>query len=142
MNDAPLLALRRHPSPALRSSAAPHYTAGDDDPNPVTTQPRLAKSYRLSWRGSIMMRAILPAVVLLAGTGMAMASLSSLVGAWGHDFVIPPFEPMQVMVAMATDKITGKQFNVIKMPDGHVMAVVPFDQMAKMPEIDSKSLMR
>lgn len=88
-----------------------------------------------------MMRVILPAVALLAGTGVATASLSSLIGAWGHDFVVTPFEPMQLMVAMATDKATGKQFNVIKMPDGHVMAVVPFDQMPKMPEIDPKSLM-
>lgn len=88
-----------------------------------------------------MMRAIVPAVALLAGTGAAMASLSGLVGAWGHDFVVTPFEPMPLMVAMATDKITGKQFNIIKMPDGHVMAVVPFDQMAKMPEIDSRSLL-
>ncbi|WP_019906808.1 hypothetical protein [Methylobacterium sp. 77] len=87
-----------------------------------------------------MMRAIRPAVALLAGTGIATASLSSLVGAWGRDFVVTQFEPMQLMVAMATDKITGQQFNVIKMPDGHVMAVVPIDQMAKMPEIDPRSL--
>ena len=88
-----------------------------------------------------MMRAILPAVALLAGTGVATASLSSLVGAWGHDFAVTPFEPMQLMVAMATDKATGTSFNVIRMPDGHVMAVVPFDQMPKMPEVDPKSLM-
>ncbi|TXM73705.1 hypothetical protein FV226_08810 [Methylobacterium sp. WL12] len=88
-----------------------------------------------------MMRAILPAVALLAGTGVATASLSSLVGAWGHDFAVTPFEPMQLMVAMATDKATGKSFNVIRMPDGHVMAVVPFDQMPMMPEVDPKSLM-
>ncbi|MBP1179814.1 hypothetical protein [Methylobacterium sp. PvR107] len=89
-----------------------------------------------------MVRTILPAVYLLAGTSMAMASLSSLVGAWGHDFVVTPFAPMELFVAMATDKATGKQFNIIKMPDGHVMAVVPLDQMAKMPEIDAKSLIR
>jgi hypothetical protein len=88
-----------------------------------------------------MMRAILTAVAIFAGTGVTTASLSNLFSAWGHDFVVTPFEPMQLMVAMATDKITGKQFNVIKMSDGHVMAVVPFDQMAKMPEIDRKSLM-
>ena len=89
-----------------------------------------------------MMRAILPAVALLAGTGLATASLSGLVGAWGHDFVVTPFEPMQLMVAIATDKATGKQFNIVKMPDGHVMAVVPFDQMSKMPEIAPNSLMQ
>ncbi len=88
-----------------------------------------------------MMRALLPAVALLAGTGVATASLSSVIGAWGHDFVVTPFEPMQLMVAMATDKATGKRFNLIKMPDGPVMAVVPVDQMAKMPEIDPRSLM-
>ncbi|QGY05595.1 hypothetical protein MMSR116_29630 [Methylobacterium mesophilicum SR1.6/6] len=88
-----------------------------------------------------MMRAILPAVALLAGTGVAASSLSSLIGAWGHDFVVTPFEPMQLMVAMATDKTTGKHVNVIKMPAGQVMALVPLDQMAKMPEIDRESLM-
>lgn len=88
-----------------------------------------------------MKRIILPAAALLAGTAGAMASLSSLVGAWGHDFVVTPFEPMQLMVGMATDKKTGRQFNIIKMPNGHVMAVVPFDQMPKMPEIDAKDLM-
>ncbi|MDP4005652.1 hypothetical protein [Methylobacterium sp. NEAU K] len=88
-----------------------------------------------------MMRAILPAVALLADTGVTTASLSSVVGAWGHDFVVTPFGPMQLMVAMATDKATGKQFKIIKMPGGQVMAVVPFDQMAKMPEIYPKSLM-
>ncbi|KAA0107834.1 hypothetical protein CIW48_32415 [Methylobacterium sp. P1-11] len=87
-----------------------------------------------------MMRVILPAVSLLAGTGVATASLSSPIGASGHDFIVTPFEPMQLMVAMATDKITGKQFNVTRMPDSHLM-VVPFDQMATMPEIDCKSLM-
>jgi hypothetical protein len=88
-----------------------------------------------------MMRTLLPAVVFFAGTGAAMSSLSGLVGAWGHDFVVTPFEPMQLLVAMATEKTTGKQFNVIKMPDGHVMAVVPLDQMTKMPDIDPKSLL-
>ena len=88
-----------------------------------------------------MMHAILPAVALLAGTGVVTISLSGLVGAWGHNFIVTLFEPMQVMVGMATDKATGRQFNVIKMPDGHVMAIVPFNQMAKMPEIDPKRLM-
>lgn len=54
-----------------------------------------------------MLRAILPAVALIAGTGVATASLSSLVGAWGHNFIVPPFEPIQVMVGMATDKANG-----------------------------------
>ncbi|GJE58167.1 hypothetical protein [Methylobacterium trifolii] len=89
-----------------------------------------------------MIRIVLPVVALLAGTGIAGASLSNLVGAWGHEFVVTPFEPMQVMVGMATDKATGKQFNVIKMPDGHLMAVVPFDQMTRMPEIAPKDLMK
>jgi hypothetical protein len=88
-----------------------------------------------------MMRVMLPVVALLASTVVTMASLSSVIGAWGHDFVVTPFEPMQLMVAMATEKATGKQFNIIKMPDGHLMAVVPFDQMAKMPEVDAKALM-
>lgn len=42
---------------------------------------------------------------------------------------------------MATDKATGKQFNVIGMPEGHLMAVVHSGQMPKMPEIDLKSMM-
>ncbi|GJE55820.1 MULTISPECIES: hypothetical protein [Methylobacterium] len=77
----------------------------------------------------------------LAGTGTAFASLSGLVGAWGHDFAVTPFAPKELMVAVATDKATGKQFNVVKMSDGHLMAVVPFDAMKEPPGVPPKDLM-
>lgn len=89
-----------------------------------------------------MLRALVPIAMLLAGTGAALASLAGLVGAWGHDFVVTPFAPMELMVGMATDKATGKQFNVVKMPNGHLMAIVPFDAMKDMPAVDPKDLMK
>lgn len=80
-------------------------------------------------------------VCVAAGTGPALASLAGLVGAWGHDFAVTPFEAKDVMVAIATDKTTGKAFNIVKMPNGHLMAVVPFDAMTAPPSVDRKDLM-
>ena len=70
-----------------------------------------------------------------------MASLANLVGAWGHDFVVSPFETKDLMVAVATDKATGEKFNLIKMPNGHLMAVVPLDGMTAPPKVDPQDLM-
>ena len=80
-------------------------------------------------------------LLCLAAAGPAAASLSSLVGAWGHDFSVTPFEPKETMVAVATDKATGRQFNLVKMGNGHLMAVVPLDKMTAPPAVDAKDLM-
>ncbi|WP_238258656.1 hypothetical protein [Methylobacterium gnaphalii] len=45
------------------------------------------------------------------------------------------------MIAVATDKATGMQFNIVKMSNGHLMAVVPFDAMKTPPTVDRKDLM-
>lgn len=88
-----------------------------------------------------MIRVLGPALILAAATGSALASLSNLVSAWGHDFAVTPFETKDLMVAVATDKATGARFNIVKMPNGHLMAAVPLDGMKEPPTIDPKDLM-
>lgn len=88
-----------------------------------------------------MPRTFLVLLVLAAAAGPAVGSLSNLVSAWGHDFVVTPFATKETMVAVATDKATGATFNLIRMPNGHVMAVVPLDGMREPPSVDAKDLM-
>ena len=68
--------------------------------------------------------------------------MSNLVGAWGHDFAVTPFEPMELMVAAAKDRKNGDvKFNIVKMPTGTMMALVPLDQVKEMPVVASKDMM-
>lgn len=88
------------------------------------------------------MRRLLVAGLILAAAGAAQASLSSLVGAWGHDFTVTPFEPMELMVAAAKERKSGDvKFNLVKMPTGTMMALVPLDQVKEMPVVASKDMM-
>lgn len=77
--------------------------------------------------------------LVLAGT--AAASLSGVISAWGHDFVVTPFEPREMMVAEATDRASGARFNIVKMPSGRIMALVPMDAMKEPPSVAPKDLM-
>ena len=88
-----------------------------------------------------MLRSFGLLLVLIVGAGPALASLSSLVSAWGHDFTVTPFETKEVMVAVATDKTTGAKFNVVKMPNGHLMTPVPLGGMKEPPKVDPADLM-
>ncbi len=88
------------------------------------------------------MRTILVAGAMLAAIGAAQASLSNLVSAWGHDFTVTPFQPMELMVAAAKDRKSGEtMFNLVKMPSGTMMALVPLDQLKAMPRVASKDMM-
>ena len=87
------------------------------------------------------MRTLLAAGAMLAACA-AQASLSNLVSAWGHDFTVTPFEPMELMVAAAKDRKSGEtMFNLVKAPSGTVMALVPLDQLETMPKVASKDMM-
>ena len=88
------------------------------------------------------MRTLIVVGVVVAACATAQASLSNLVGAWGHDFAVTPFEPMELMVAAAKDRKNGDvKFNIVKMPTGTMMALVPLDQVKEMPVIASKDMM-
>ena len=78
---------------------------------------------------------------LAAGMGSALASLSNLVSAWGHDFAVTPFEMKEMPVAVATDRATGKRFNLMWMPNGRMMAIVPLDRMTAPPIVEANDVM-
>ena len=103
-----------------------------------TTRPIALAPGRAALAGSAL------AALLLAGP--ALASLSGLVGAWGHDFAVTPFEMRELMVSVATDKATGRRFNLVRMPNGTVMAMVPLDAMRdgmrNVPDVKPADLMR
>lgn len=80
-------------------------------------------------------------LVAVAVAGPAVASLSNLVSAWGHDFAVTPFEAKPMMVAVATDRATGARFNMVKLPNGHLMALVPLDGMTGPVPVAAKDLM-
>lgn len=86
------------------------------------------------------------ALAALALAGPAAASLSGLVSAWGHDFAVTPFEMRELMVSMATDKATGRRFNIVRMPGGTMMVMIPFDAMKDVmkdvPDVKPADLMK
>ena len=45
-------------------------------------------------------------------------------------FEISAFEMQQAAIAVAMDKMTGHKVNVVKMKNGHMMVLVPFDGYA------------
>ncbi len=88
------------------------------------------------------MRTVFIAGLILAAVGAAQASLSNLVSAWGHDFAVTPFQPTELMVAVAKDRKSGApMFNLVKTPSGAVMALVPLDQIKEMPKVAPKDMM-
>ena len=75
--------------------------------------------------------------LFIAGALVAATSESALAqqtfSAWGHDFTVSNFAPQQMMVAVARDRTTGRKFNVLKLRNGKMMAIVPISSMKGMP---------
>lgn len=86
--------------------------------------------------------AILVTLVCQLSGFQAAASLSSFVSAWGHDFSVTPFEQKELLIATATDKATGEQFNIIKMPSGRIMVGVPVEQTKQPPKVEQADLVK
>jgi hypothetical protein len=77
-------------------------------------------------------------VAASSGTALAQQTFS----AWGHDFTVSNFAPQQMMVGVATDRATGRKFNVIKLRNGTMMAVVPMSSMKRMPATAARHMIR
>lgn len=73
----------------------------------------------------------LTSTLIMAGIGGAFAQTTFM--AWGHDFDLSPFRTTEMQVATATHRGTGKSFNVLKLKNGHMMAVVAIDRMSGAP---------
>lgn len=75
------------------------------------------------------------AAVVTAGMG----AVAKTYEAWGHTFTYNDFAPQSLDVAVATEKSTGHKMNLVRLKNGHMMALVPADRyMALMttPEDD------
>jgi hypothetical protein len=89
--------------------------------------------------GVAMSKALLFAGVLVtAASGQAMAQQTF--SAWGHTFTVSGFVPEQMMIATATDARTGRQFNVLRLRNGRMMAITPMSSMRTMPRVASRDM--
>jgi hypothetical protein len=88
-----------------------------------------------------MSKTLLLASVLVAAVS-AQAIAQQTFQAFGSNFTVSNFEPRQMMVATATDRKTGRQFNVVKMQNGGMMAIVPLNSMRRMPRVSRSDIMR
>ncbi|CAX23032.1 protein of unknown function; putative exported protein [Methylorubrum extorquens DM4] len=78
-------------------------------------------------------------VAALSGVALAQQGFS----AWGHDFSISggtPISGHQAQIVVATDKKTGRKFNCIRLENGKMMAIVPFNSLKGMPEVSEEDM--
>ena len=87
-----------------------------------------------------MSKALVVAGLLVAAvTGTALAEQTF--SAWGHDFSVSGATPISghnSQIVVATDKKTGRKFNCIKLENGKMMAIVPFNSIKGMPEVSEE----
>ena len=84
------------------------------------------------------MKTILLGSAALVAIGLSLANARTF-EAWGHEFETSDFAPQTVDVSVLTDKATKHHMNVIRLKNGHMMAVVPMDQymaLYKMTDAD------
>lgn len=70
-------------------------------------------------------------IVAATFAALAGASLTALAGqyeAWGHTFTYDEFKPTTVDATVATEKATGHKMNLVRLKNGHMMALVPADR--------------
>lgn len=70
-------------------------------------------------------------IVVASIAGLVGAGASALAGtyeAWGHTFTYDGFQPQTVEATVATEKGTGHKMNLVRLKNGHMMALVPADR--------------
>lgn len=85
-------------------------------------------------------------ILLIAGLLMTALSGEAFAQqtfqAFGSTFTLSNFAPHRMMVATATDRRTGRQFNVVRMRGGRMMALVPMSSMRTMPRVARRDMLR
>lgn len=74
------------------------------------------------------MKTMIATATLAALAGASLTALAGTYEAWGHTFSYDEFRPMTLDVTVATEKSTGHKMNLIRLKNGHMMAVVPADR--------------
>ena len=82
---------------------------------------------------TLIFKGLLAALTISAtGVGIGMAAGGGGGGgtysAWGHEFTYDTFAPQQLDVTVAQEKATGHKMNLVKLKNGHMMALVPADR--------------
>lgn len=67
------------------------------------------------------------ALCALAAAGSATA-VAATYEAWGHTFTYNNFQPVTVDMTVATETATGHKMNLVRLKNGHMMALVPADR--------------
>ncbi len=84
-------------------------------------------------------------VVFASLAGLVGAGASAMAGtyeAWGHTFTYDSFQPRTVDVTVGTEKATGHKMNLVRLKNGHMMALVPADRyMALMTGSDADDML-
>ena len=76
--------------------------------------------------------------LLTAGAAYAQQTFE----AWGHTFTYGNFQPQMLDVAVATEKGTGHKMNLVKLKNGHMMAVVPADRYVALMSTPDDDMMQ
>lgn len=71
------------------------------------------------------------AITAAVAASIAVGTIAAIAGTysvWGHTFTYDEFRPQTFDVTVATDRTTGHKMNLIRMKNGHMMALVPADR--------------
>lgn len=85
-------------------------------------------------------------IVVASLAGLVGAGASALAGtyeAWGDTFTYGSFAPQTVDSTIATEPATGHKMNLLRLKNGHMMALVPADRfMALMSTGNSDDMLQ
>lgn len=82
--------------------------------------------------------AILALALTVGGAAAATAQTNNFLGSLD----LSPFETQTMSVAVATDKATGRKFNVVKLPNGKMMVLMSMDKISAFsPYADDSEMM-
>jgi hypothetical protein len=98
-------------------------------------------SWEINMRNVFVVAGLAAVVATTAGVGVGMASMGTF-SAWGHEFTYDSFTPQTVDVTVATEKATGHKMNLVKLKNGHMMALVPADRYLGLMTIPDEDMMK
>ena len=86
-----------------------------------------------------MRKTVLGVLAVAATVVGSIAAVAGTYEAWGHTFTYDDFQPRTFDVTVATERSTGHKMNLVRMKNGHMMALVPADRymaLMTMPDED------
>ena len=74
--------------------------------------------------------------------GAGATSIAATYEAWGHTFTYDTFRPQTIDVTVATEKTTNHKMNLVKLKNGHMMAMVPADRFMALMTPNSDDMLQ